>query len=78
MDWTGTWRRMRPGVTIVVGLAMAAGALLTLSLMAPGPQVCVRGMATPVAAHARSAPAGRQPGCPAQQSKLGKASQGEP
>ena len=71
-------RRMRPGVTIVVGLAMAAGALLTLSLMAPAPQACVRGMVTPVAAHAQSALASRQPGCPAQQNKLGKTSQSEP
>ena len=71
-------RRMRPGVTIVVGLAMAAGALLTLSLMAPAPQACVRGMVTTVAAHAQSALASRQPGCPAQQDKLGKTSQSEP
>jgi hypothetical protein len=72
-------RRMRPGVAVVVGLAMATAALLTLSLLAPGPpQVCVPGMVTPIAAHAQSVPAGRQHGCPAQQNKLSKTSQSEP
>ena len=71
-------RRMRAGVAVVLGLAVATGALLTLSLMAPAPQLCAPGMATPVAAHALSVPAGRQPGCPAQQNKLSKTSPSEP
>ncbi len=68
-------RWMRPGVAAVVGLAVAMGALLALSLMAPGPRVCAQAMVTPVAAHARSLPSGRQPGCPAQQNKLSRTSQ---
>ena len=65
-------RRMRPGVAAVVGLAMAAGALLALSLMLPGPQLCAQGTATPVAARMRF-PAGQQPGCATQQ-KLSRTS----
>jgi peptidoglycan/LPS O-acetylase OafA/YrhL len=67
--WRWRWQRMRPGVVTVVGLAMATGALLTLSLMLPGPQLCAPGTATLVAAHARSAPTGRQPACATQQNK---------
>jgi hypothetical protein len=60
--WRWRWqRRMWPGVVTVVGLAMATGGLLTLSLMLPGPQVCAPGTGTPVAAHTRSVPTGRQP-----------------
>jgi hypothetical protein len=59
-------RRMWPGGVTVVGLAMATGALLTLSLMLPGPQMCAPGTVTPVA---RSAPTGRQVACATQQNK---------
>jgi hypothetical protein len=68
-------RRMRPGVATVVGLAIATGALLTLSLTLPGPQVCAPGTGTPVASHTQSVPTGRQPACPAQQNKSSKTSQ---
>ncbi len=74
------WQRqrwMRPGVAAVVGLAMATGALLTLSLMTPSPQVCARGMVTTVAAQTRF-PAGHQPACAAQQNKLIRPSQAGP
>ena len=64
-------RRMRPGVAAVVGLAMATGALLALSLMVPGPQLCTQGTVTPVAARMRF-PAGRQPDCTTQQNKLSR------
>jgi hypothetical protein len=70
-------RRMRPGVAVIVGLAMATGALLTLSLMAPGPQVCAPGTVTTVAAHTQF-PAGRQPVCATQQNKLTRTSQAGP
>ena len=68
---------MRPGVAAVVGLAMASGALFTLSLMAPGPQVCAPGTVTTAAAHPRF-PAGRQPVCATQQDKLSRTSQAGP
>jgi hypothetical protein len=55
------WRRTWPAVVTLVGLAMAIAALLTLSLMLPGPQVCATGRVTRVAAHTRSVPTGRQP-----------------
>ena len=72
------WQRwMRPGVAVVVGLAMATGALLALSLMMPGPQLCAQGTVTPVTAHMRF-PAGRQPVCPAQQNKLSRTSPSGP
>ena len=66
---------MWPGVVTVVGLAMATGVLLTLSLMLPGPQVCAPGTGTPVAAYARSVPTGRQPACATQQNKPTNTSQ---
>jgi hypothetical protein len=74
------WRRRwtRPRVAVVVGLAMATGALLALSLMAPAPQVCPQGTATSVAARTLSFPAGRQPICATQQNKLSKTSQSGP
>ena len=73
--WSWRWqRRMWPGVVTVVGLAMATGVLLTISLMMPRPQVCP-GAVTPVAAHARSAPAGRQLACATQQEKPTNTSQ---
>jgi hypothetical protein len=67
-------RRMRPGVVTVVGLAMATGALLTLSLLRPGPQVCAPGTVIAGAAHTRPVPAGRQPACPTQQTTSSKTS----
>ena len=70
-------RRMRPGVAAVVGLAMATGALLALSLMMRGPQLCAQGTVTPVAAHMRF-PAGRQPVCATQQDKLSRTSPSGP
>ena len=70
-------RRMRPGAAAVVGLVMATGALLTLSLMAPGPQACAPGTVTTLAAHTRF-PAGRQPVCATQQNKLSRTSQAGP
>jgi hypothetical protein len=71
------WRwRMRPAGVTVVGLAMAAGALLALSLTLPRPQMCAPGMVTPVAAHTRSVPTGLQPACATQQDKPSKTSQG--
>ena len=69
------WRGMRPAVLTLVGLTMATGALLALSLLLPGPQVCGPSTVTTVAQHARPVPAGRQPGCAIQQNKPGKASQ---
>ena len=73
--WRWRRRRMRPAVVTLVGLAMAAGALLTLSLLLPGPQVCFPSTVTTVAAHAPPVPAGRQPACATQQNKPAKASQ---
>ena len=49
-------RRMWPRVATIVGLAMAMGALVTISLTLPGPQACAPGTVTPVAAHTRSVP----------------------
>jgi hypothetical protein len=71
-------RRMWPGVVTLVGLAMATGALLTISLMLPGPQVCAPGTVTPVAAQARSVPPGRQPACASKQTKPTSTSQSRP
>jgi hypothetical protein len=69
------WQRsMWPAVVTLVGLTMAAGGLLTLSLLMSGPQVCIPSTVTTVAAHARSVPTGRQPGCATQQNKPGKTS----
>jgi hypothetical protein len=66
------WRGMRPAVLTLVGLTVATGALLTLSLLLPGPQVCGPSTVTTVAERARPVP---QPGCATQQNKPGKASQ---
>ena len=68
-------RRMWPAVVTLVGLTVATGVLLTLSLLLPVPQVCVASTVTTVAQHARPVPSGRQPGCAIQQNKPGKASQ---
>jgi hypothetical protein len=62
-------RRLWPGAAIVAGLAVAAGVLLTLSLMLPGPQACAHGAVTPVTAPARSVSPGRQAACGPQQNK---------
>lgn len=70
-------RRMWPGVVTVVGLAMATGVLLTLSLTLPGPQACAPGTVTPIAAYGRSVPTGRQPACATQQTKPANTSQSE-
>jgi hypothetical protein len=62
---------MWPGAVTVVGLAMATGALLTLSLMLPGPQVCATGTGTPRRG-ARPVSPDRAPAClrnPAKQAK---------
>jgi hypothetical protein len=68
-------RRMWPAVVTLVGLTMATGVLLTLSLLMSGPQVCVPSAVATVAPHARSVPTGRQPACATQQNKPGKTSQ---
>jgi hypothetical protein len=71
------WERMWPGVVTVVGLAMATGVLLTLSLTLPGPQVCGPGGVASVAAYGRSVPTGRQPACATQPTKPSNTSQSE-
>jgi hypothetical protein len=70
-------RRMRPARVTVVGLAMATGALLALSLTLPRPHACAPGTVIAVA-HTRSALAGRQPACAPQQNKPSKTSQSGP
>lgn len=69
------WRRMWPAVVTLVGLTTVAGALLTLSLLMSGPQVCGPSTVATVPAHARSVPTGRQPACATQQNKPDKTSQ---
>ncbi|HEY6790770.1 MAG TPA: DUF3040 domain-containing protein, partial [Trebonia sp.] len=69
-------RRMRPAAVTVVGLAMAAAALFTLSLRLPSAQVCAPGTVTAGAARVQSVPAGHQPACVTQQGKPGETSQG--
>ncbi len=74
--WPWPWRRrMRPGVITVVTLAMVAGALLTLSLVLPRPQVCAQGRVALVAVQEQSVPAGRHPACVTQQNKPSETSQ---
>jgi len=68
------WRRMRPAVVTLVGLTIATGALLTLSLLLPRPQLCIPAVTKPMA-HERSVPTGLQPACATQQNKPAKASQ---
>jgi hypothetical protein len=61
--WQPWWqRRMWPAVATVIGLAMITGALLTLSLRLPGPQVC-KDTVVAVAAHVRSVPTVGRPAC---------------
>jgi hypothetical protein len=73
--WRWQRRRMWPAVVTLVGLTVATGVLLALSLLLPVPPVCVASTVTTVAQHARPVPPGRQPGCAIQQNKPGKASQ---
>lgn len=61
-------RRMRSAVVAVVGLAMATGALLALSLTLPSPPACPSAV-TPAAGYTRAVPTGRQPACAPQQDK---------
>jgi hypothetical protein len=61
-------RQMWPAVATVVGLALATGALLALSQILSGPQVCP-GTGTLAAAHTRSVSTARQPACAPQQTK---------
>jgi hypothetical protein len=56
------WRRVPLAVIIVAGLAIATGALLTLSLLLPAPPVCP-GAAIGAAARTQSVSAGRLPAC---------------
>lgn len=67
--WRRMRMRMRPAVVTVVGLAMTAVALFTLSLLLPSTQMCAPGTVTASAARLRSVPAGRQPACLTQQGK---------
>ena len=53
----------------LAGLTMATAALLALSLLLPGPQVCGPSTVTTVAQRAQPVPAGRQPGCAIQQNE---------
>jgi len=67
-------RRIPPAVVTLVGLAMATGALLMLSLRLTGPLVCPATV-TAVAARMQHAPTERQPACASQQTKPGKPGQ---
>jgi hypothetical protein len=69
---------MWPAVVTLVGLTVATGVLLTLSLLLPVPQACGPSTVTTVAQHAQPVPAGRQPGCATQQNRPGKAGQSVP
>jgi hypothetical protein len=51
---TGRRWRIRPGITTLIGLAMATGALLALSLTLQSQRLCAPGTITAVAAHVRS------------------------
>ena len=63
-------RRISSTVATLLGLAMAAVALFTLSLTLPSPQSCP-GTAVTVAARMQSVPTGRLPACTIQQNKRG-------
>ena len=63
-------RRISPTVATLLGLAMAAVALFTLSLTLPSPQSCP-GAAVTVAARMQSMPTGHQPTCTTQQNERG-------
>jgi ferric-dicitrate binding protein FerR (iron transport regulator) len=68
--WRSRRRRVWPAVATLVGLAMAAAALFTVSAMLPSPQVCP-GTFTAVAAHTQPAPTGRLLACTTRQNRLG-------
>jgi hypothetical protein len=73
--WPRRWpQRLRPAVVTLIGLAMATGALLTLSLLLPGPQACAPGSSSPVAAQTQPVPIGRPRTCPTQQDKTSETS----
>jgi hypothetical protein len=74
--WPRRWpQRLRPAVVTLIGLAMATGALLTLSLMLPGPQACAPGTVNPVAAQTQPVPIGRPRVCTTQQRTTSETSQ---
>ena len=74
--WPRRWpQRLRPAVVTLIGLAMATGALLTLSLMLPGSQACAPGGVSPVAAQTQPVPIGRPRTCTTQQDKTTETSQ---
>jgi hypothetical protein len=67
--WRLRWpRRVSPTIATLVGLAMAAAALFTISLMLPSPQVC-SGTFSAVAAPTRSVPTGSLLACAARPNK---------
>ena len=68
-------RRIRPRLVTLVGLAMAMGVLVTISVMLPGPQECGTGTVTSAAAHTRSVSTGQQAACAPQQNIPSKTSQ---
>jgi len=72
--WRRRQRRVPLAVVTLVGLAMATGALLMLSLRLSGPPACP-GTVTAVAPRMQYVPAGRQPACTPQQANPGKPSQ---
>jgi hypothetical protein len=79
--WPRRWRRIRirtrPGVVTLAVLALAIGALVTVSLMLPGPQGCAPGTLTPAAAQTRSVPAGHQAACATRQKEPSSTSPAE-
>jgi Protein of unknown function (DUF3040) len=60
--WRGRWRRVPTAVVVVAGLAIATGALLTLSLLLPAPPLCP-GAAIGATARTQPVAAGRLPAC---------------
>ena len=78
-SWAGRWpRRNWPAVVTLAGLAVATGALLTLSLMLPGSRACAPGTVIPVAARMRPVPTRGPPACAIQQNKPAETSQSAP
>ena len=70
------WQRwIRPRLVTIVGLAMAMGVLVAISVMLPGPQECATGTVTSAAAHTPSVPTGRQAACAPHQNIPSKTSQ---
>jgi hypothetical protein len=73
--WPLRWRRrIRPGVAVVVGLAMVTVALFTLSLTLPSTQACP-GTVISVGTRVQSAQTWRQPSCATQANKPAETSQ---